>query len=305
MTGNTAAFDLARYLEAERVEIEAALDRAVSSLPIPGTGSVTDALRYGVGTGGKRLRPILCATAYRAVGGLQDPASIYDLAVSIELVHAYSLMHDDLPCMDDAHLRRGKPTPHRLFGEPATTLAGAVLIPGAALLGWRAAKALGLSGDGARAVVRELLEAAGAGGMVGGQLLDLLAEDTVLKGPALDDLHARKTGALLTASLRIGALAGGGSEEVVQAFDGYGRSVGLAFQIADDVLDATSSASALGKVPSDQEMKKSTYVRLHGVDGARMRAAREIEVAIGALDAVGVADPALESLARYVVERDR
>jgi geranylgeranyl diphosphate synthase, type II len=301
----THTFDLPTYLEEERRAVEDALERALFALEPQLPPKVGAAVRHGVTTGGKRLRPVLCATAYRACRGSGDRASVYDLAVSLELVHAYSLMHDDLPCMDDAELRRGSPTTHRAHGESTAVLAGAVLIPAAALQAVRAAEALGCSRDASVAVARTLLEASGAGGMVGGQWLDLLGEGQALDGQDLDRLHGRKTGALLAAALVMGGLAAGARRPVLEALHTYGTGIGLAFQIADDVLDATSSAEILGKNPSDAALEKSTYVSLHGLDAARQRAREIVSAALEALDAARVDAPALTGLAHYVVERDR
>lgn len=297
------------YLSTEAARVEAALVRALEGLggrsdegEIPLPPEVVDAMRHGVLGGGKRLRPILCATAYTACGGEASDA-VYDLAVSLELIHAYSLMHDDLPCMDDAELRRGRATTHRVHGEETTMFAGAALIPAAALQALRAARALGADPGRARRVAGLVMEAAGAGGMVGGQWLDLLGEDARLTPPELDELHRLKTGALLTASLVVGAAAAGAPDEVRDALGAYGRAIGLAFQIADDILDATASAETLGKNPSDADLGKSTYVTLYGLEPARVEAEALVEQALTALADAGVRSPPLEALARYVVDR--
>ena len=308
-TDPRAADSLAAYLEAERASVEAALVRAVDALGPDLPPEVAAAARDGVLSGGKRLRPILCVSAYTACAGRpregRPSDALYDLAASLELIHAYSLMHDDLPCMDDADLRRGRPTTHREHGEPVTMRAGAALIPGAALRALEACERLGCDRARSAAVTAALLRAAGAGGMVGGQWVDLESEGMALGAAQLDDLHRRKTGALLTASLEMGARAAGAPAEVVDAFRAYGRALGLAFQIVDDVLDATQSAEQLGKNPSDLAHGKSTYVSLHGLDEARRRAAAESARAVAALSEAGVEAPMLAALARYVVDRDR
>jgi geranylgeranyl pyrophosphate synthase len=301
------AFDLDSFLLGERRSVDAALARALARCRELLPDGVLGAIAHGVRGGGKRLRPVLCVTAYRACGGADDDA-VYDLAAALELIHAYSLMHDDLPCMDDAELRRGLPATHRVFGEGTTVTAGAAMIPLAALQALDACGRIGIAEREARAVVAELCRAAGGGGMVGGQVLDLLAEGTQLDADELDELHARKTGALLTAALRMGARAAGASGDVLEALDAYGRAVGLAFQIADDVLDATATAEALGKKPSDTALGKSTYVSLHGVAEARRRALRLVARAGEALDGVGLpsANPTaapLHALAEYAVSR--
>jgi len=316
---STASDTLGAYLEAEGARVEHALLRALGSVEPRLPPDVAAAVRHGVLGGGKRLRPILCVAAYRAcvenvargagAGGAAEGDghgdAILDLAASLELIHAYSLMHDDLPCMDDADLRRGRPTTHRVHGEQVTMRAGAALIPAAALQALGAAAALGCPPERARRVARVLLRASGAGGMVGGQWLDLEGEGRSLGAEALDDLHARKTGALLAASLEMGAIAAGAPERLVDALRVYGRGIGLAFQITDDVLDATQSAETLGKNPSDAAHEKSTYVALHGLDEARRRGRAAADGAVRALAGAGLEAPVLEALARYVVERER
>jgi len=295
---------LTALLDAERARVEAALERALGALAGVVPADLREAVRHGVLGGGKRLRPILCVRAYEACSAVISPA-VYDLAASLELIHAYSLMHDDLPCMDDAALRRGQPTTHRVHGEDVTMRAGAALIPAAALRSLAACRALGCPPERARAVTAALLEAAGAGGMVGGQWADLLGEGRSLTAPELDDLHRRKTGALLAASLVMGGLAAGAPAPVIGALEEYGRGLGLAFQIADDILDATQQAETLGKNPSDAALGKSTYVSLHGLEAARVLAKAEADRAVAALARAGIRAPALVALAAYVVERDR
>ena len=298
------------FLEVERQKVERALKRALEcllpSLPEELRGPVS----HAVLASGKRLRPILCATSFLACSRETLPDtdwadSVYDLAVCLELIHAYSLMHDDLPCMDDAALRRGVPTPHTVYGEAATMRAGIVLIPLAGLQAWRSAGRLGLGPQGCGSVVRILSQAAGVEGMVGGQAMDLLGEGRALSREELNELHRRKTGALLTAAARLGAVAVGAPDEVEEAFARYGRAIGLAFQIADDVLDETADAAALGKNPSDRNLDKSTYVRFLGVEAARKEAEALIEDGLRALRGVGIASTPLTALAWYVVRRER
>jgi geranylgeranyl pyrophosphate synthase len=297
----TEAFDLDAYFWVEIPRVEAALAAAVAEAEELLPPALARAAAHGVLSGGKRLRPVLCMAAYAACEGRHP--RIPELAASLELIHAYSLMHDDLPCMDDADLRRGHPTTHREHGALNATLAGAALIPLAALRAWRGALAVGCQESVARAIVEELCRAAGAGGMVGGQALDLRAEGATLDGPALDRLHRLKTGALLAASLRIGALAAGAANNKLEALDAYGRAIGLAFQIADDVLDATATAEDLGKNPSDIDRQKTTYVAVHGLEAAEKRARAEVARARSSLHRAGLDAPALQALAQYVVER--
>ncbi len=300
-----SARDAVRALLAREEEpIRAALERSLEGLADEVPPRILTPARHALLAGGKRLRPVLCVSAYRALGGTSSP-ELYDLAVSLELIHTYSLVHDDLPCMDDAELRRGIPTAHRAFDEPSATLAGAALIPWGVLQAWRSARALGCGEKRARRIVRALSRAAGAGGMVGGQVLDLLGEEAELSRKQLDDLHRRKTGALLRAALEVGSLAAGAGEEEQEALERYGERVGLAFQIADDLLDVTATAGELGKHPSDVELGKTTYVSLYGQAEARRRAEVLVEEAVEALRVGGIGSPELEALARFVVTRDR
>ncbi len=284
--------------------METALDRALSTtLPLL-PQALREPVEAAVTSGGKRLRPILCMAAYEACQGPRGP-DVADLAVSLEFIHAYSLMHDDLPCMDDAPLRRGRPTPHITYGERSATLGGAALIPVAHVLAWRSARGMGHSPEEARGMVACIARAAGGAGMVGGQGLDLLGEDRVLDQSDLDQLHGLKTGALLTASLELGALAARAPLARREALVTFGQAIGLAFQIADDVLDATADQDRLGKAPSDQDLSKSTYVSLLGVDASRARARSLVDQGIEELARTGVDTPPLVELARYVVDRDR
>jgi geranylgeranyl diphosphate synthase type II len=296
-------FPLEAFLQRERELVECALERALAD----GMHSVPEeslaVVRDGVLGGGKRVRPILCVAAFQACAGEPVPEPVYDLAASLELIHAYSLMHDDLPCMDDAPLRRGRPTPHTIHGPARTARGGALLIPLAGLLAWSASGALDRSEGERREILGTLMDAAGARGMVGGQWVDLAAEGGRLREDALVDLHGRKTGALLAAALRIGGLASGASPQELEALERYGRSIGLAFQIADDVLDRTASTEELGKAPSDQALDKSTFVELLGVDGALERGRAEVAAALGALHDGGLESPALRALASYILER--
>ena len=268
------------------------------------------AVEHGVLGGGKRLRPILLVTACEELGG-PTGRSVHDLSASVEMIHAYSLMHDDLPCMDDAPLRRGRPTAHIAHGVPAATAAGGALIPWAAAWALDSALRLGRTPAEARAIALRLLRAAGAGGMVGGQAVDLVAEgrspeEAASHGEAdLARLHGMKTGALLTASLEMGALAARAGDALLASMRRFGRNLGLAFQVMDDVLDATGSAEVLGKRPSDSEHGKSTYVQLLGVEGARNRARALVDRAVAALDTLERPAPRLRELARFVIERRR
>lgn len=304
MTGTATDLSFEAWLDDRRRHVEAAMRRCMAEMASVVPPGLLGAVESGVMSGGKRLRPLLLATAYEETGGRPDDA-LYDLSVSVELIHAYSLIHDDLPCMDDAPLRRGRPTVHTVHGVRTATFAGAVLIPWAAHWAYRGVRGLGCTASRARRISAHLLEAAGAGGMIGGQALDLLSEGRSLEEEELATLHGLKTGALLTASLEMGAMAAGAAETLVRGIGTFGRELGLAFQVMDDVLDATGSADVLGKRPSDAQLDKSTYVGLLGVRGAGRRARELIARGLAALDTAGLAAPRLRQLARFVIQRKR
>jgi len=222
----------------------------------------------------------------------------------VEVVHAYSLVHDDLPCMDDDNVRRGRPTVHRVFGVPVAACAGLAMVPLAARCAYRGAVELGLQPTDAAAIVRELMRAAGAGGMIGGQLLDLEAEGVALPLDELERIHRAKTGALILTAARVGAIAGRAETHELEAVDRYGSAIGLAFQIMDDVLDVTATTDELGKTAGrDAALQKSTYPALLGIDGATHRAAALIDDAMATLREANILTPPLELIAQYVVER--
>ncbi len=287
---------------AERAAVDRALgafcERYLGALPTV----AAEAIRYSLLGEGKRLRAILVFAAYRAAGGADD---VTELAAAVEVVHAYSLVHDDLPCMDDDDVRRGRPTVHRVYGVPAATAAGLAMVPLAVRCASHAAsEVLGLDDATVGAIVRELMQAAGGGGMIGGQLLDLEGEGTSLTLSQLERIHRAKTGALITAAVRLGGLAAGAPGDLMAAFAQYGAAIGLAFQIADDVLDVTATTDQLGKTAGrDLALQKSTYPALLGVDGAVARASGLVDDACEALNDVGALTPALEHLARLVVTR--
>jgi geranylgeranyl pyrophosphate synthase len=262
---------------------------------------VSDAIRYSLLGEGKRMRGVLFLSAFDAAAGVGDAAP---LAAAIEVVHAYSLVHDDLPCMDDDDVRRGRATVHRVYGVVAATAAGLAMVPLAARAAASSAKALGLDDVAAGAIVAELMRASGAGGMIGGQLLDLEGEGRPMTVVDLERIHRAKTGALLTAAARLGGRAAAANGARLEALGRYGEAVGLAFQIADDVLDVTATTDQLGKTAGrDLALHKSTYPALLGVEGAKGRATALIEEGCAALDAVGLLTPALAQIARFTVER--
>jgi geranylgeranyl diphosphate synthase, type II len=291
------------FLSIERERVDATL-RAMAaaageSIPQP----LREPVEYALATSGKRVRPVLCIRAFRAAARDRDPPEgVYGLACALEVMHTYSLVHDDLPCMDDDDLRRGRPTLHRVFGTKLAILAGSALLPLAVEVLDRNARTIGLPDETRGRLVIELMSASGASGMVGGQLLDLAAERKRIDGAALEGIHRRKTGALLVASLRIGAIAGGADEALLSALTSYGEALGLAFQIADDLLDVEGTSADLGKTAGrDLDLAKASYPSLFGVEGARALAREREREAIHALAGYGLAD--LEALASYVVER--
>ncbi|OBS30621.1 polyprenyl synthetase [Tepidimonas fonticaldi] len=291
---------MARRLE----QMEAFLD---ARLPADAPAGLGDAMRYAVLDGGKRLRPLLALAAWEAVSGDADPAAdapVWSVAGAVELIHAYSLVHDDLPCMDDDVLRRGKPTVHVRYGEAQALLAGDALQ--ALAFEWLVAPPWAQARPAlAVALTRELAVASGAAGMAGGQAIDLAGVGQRLDQPALEDMHRRKTGALLLASVRMGALAAGGAGAVLAALDRYGRALGLAFQVIDDVLDATADSATLGKTAGkDAAADKPTFVSLLGVEPARAYAQALLAQALQALhDMPAQPTQRLAALARWVVQR--
>ena len=291
----------AGVLGSERAAIGAALARLcedrLADVPQP----ISDAIRYSLLGEGKRMRGTLLMGAFDAAGGVGDAS---DLAAAVEVVHAYSLVHDDLPCMDDDDMRRGRPTVHRVYGVPIATAAGLAMVPLAARCAAEASRSLGLDDATTRRIVADLMRASGAGGMIGGQLLDLEGEGRPLGLDDLEQIHRAKTGALITAAAVLGGRAARTSREGLDALARYGAAVGLAFQIADDVLDVTATTDQLGKTAGrDLALQKSTYPAVLGVEGARDRAEALIREGCQALEAVGMLTPALAHIARFTVER--
>lgn len=298
--------DPVRQAEALLAEARASTDERLERLALalerqlPGT--LGAALAYALRTSGKRVRPALVLASYRAGGGRAP--GIAGLAAAIEIVHTYSLVHDDLPCMDDDDQRRGRPTTHVAFDVPTATRVGLLLVPVAVEMLCQAAREIGLDTEAVGRLGAELLRASGIRGMVGGQWLDLAAEGERLDLARLQEVHCRKTGALIEAGCRIGALAAMAPAGVVAAVSAFGQDIGLAFQIADDLLDATGTTAQLGKTAGrDATLAKSTYVGVLGIELARAEAERLATRAVQRLRAGGVDSPALESLAGYIVQR--
>ena len=297
LTATGAPVPLERQREAIRRSLSALCERSLGGV----SARIADAIRYSVLGEGKRLRGTLLMSAFDAAGGSGESA---DLAAAVEVVHAYSLVHDDLPCMDDDDMRRGRPTVHRVYGVATATAAGLAMVPLAARCAADAARALGLDEFTASGIVATLMCASGGGGMIGGQLLDLEGEARPLGLDDLERIHRAKTGALIMAAASLGGQAARTTQLRLDALATYGAAIGLAFQIADDVLDVTATTDQLGKTAGrDQALQKSTYPALLGVNGAKARADALIREGCHALDAVGLLTPALAHIARFTVER--
>ncbi len=258
------------------------------------------AMRYSLLGGGKRIRPILCLAACRAVGGREEQALAS--AGALEMIHTYSLIHDDLPAMDDDEFRRGRPTLHRAFNEGTAILAGDALLTRAFEV---IARDRRLSDRQVRRIVTELAAGAGERGMVGGQQADLDAEGRRVDGKALEYIHSRKTGAFLTASVLCGAIAGGASPKQLKILGAYGKAIGLAFQIKDDLLDREGEIGKLGKATGqDEKTGKATYPAVWGIEVSREKLRDAIDEALASLEAFGrEADP-LREIARFIGERE-
>jgi geranylgeranyl pyrophosphate synthase len=260
-------------------------------------------MRHLIFPSGKRLRPALAMAAAEAVGAPAEAA--LPMAAAVELIHTYSLIHDDLPCMDDDVLRRGRPTVHIEFGEDVAVLAGDALqsLAFEVLAAYPEGEA---SANRRQAAVLAVARAVGIGGMVGGQIADLEAEGRTVDAPRLDWIHRHKTGALIAASAELGAIHAAAADVPRQALGRYGEAVGLAFQVTDDLLDDSSTARELGKTPGkDRRSGKATYPAIHGAEASRAQAKSMVADALGALDAVGLSTAPLVALAEYSIARSR
>ncbi len=296
------------YLADARARVDVVLEAWGARAGEWWSGRLPAAMRYSLLSAGKRLRPTLVFAAADAAGGAGDGArrnhGIAELAAAVEVVHAYSLVHDDLPCMDNDDLRRGRPTTHRAFDVSTAMVAGYHMVALAARVLDAGVRALAIEPAVGSAIALELFRAAGAGGMIGGQALDLEAEGRRLAAPELQEVHGRKTGALISAACVIGGLAAGAPRVTCEALRGYGADVGLAFQIYDDVLDATATSDQLGKTAGkDAAGGKSTFVTLLGAGAARAEAERLAARAVDRLRQAGLVSPTLAALAHYIVTR--
>lgn len=293
------ARELEKWIKPVRRSVEKALREALPAASLK-PATIHRAMRYSLLSGGKRLRPLLCCAASEACGGTVRRA--LPAACAVEMVHAYSLIHDDLPCMDDDDLRRGKPTSHKVFGEGIAVLAGDALLTQAfAVL----ATARPASRHTAADMVSVLAGACGSRGLIAGQVADLEGEGAPPTEPALYFVHAAKTGMLLRASLKLGAMCAGAKPSRINTLDRFGFALGLSFQIQDDILDCTQTAAKLGKTAGkDAAAGKMTFPALFGLDGARDLAARWTAEAIGSLQSLGEDGAALRALTLRLLHRE-
>jgi geranylgeranyl diphosphate synthase type II len=293
--------NLQRYLDERSKLVDRALEKVLpAGEAVPPT--LDKAMRYSLFSGGKRVRPILALASGEAVGA--PVARVLPFACALEMIHSYSLVHDDLPAMDDDDLRRGKPTNHIVFGEGIAVLAGDSLLTEAFRVMAGAALRPGQDRTAALRALQEIALGAGAGGMVGGQVADIEAENKKPTKALVEYIHARKTAALLRASVRAGALVGGATRQQFARLDRYGTALGLAFQVADDILDIEGGTAKTGKREGrDAELHKVTYPAAVGMAKAKARAGALLAEALAAIQPLGVRAEPLRQIVKFVVER--
>lgn len=297
------SIDIKEYLHEKQRIVEERLERLWDGKD--DAIGLLGAMRYSLMAGGKRLRPILCIAASEAVGGNQEDA--LPAACALELIHTYSLIHDDLPAMDNDDLRRGKPTSHKVYGEATAILAGDALLTAAFEILTDSRHIT----DSANALLwirttHLIARAAGYAGMIQGQMLDMNSEGKELKSAELERLHRLKTGALIEASVRCGAILGGGTDKEVEALSEYGKYIGLAFQVYDDILNIEGSQERLGKkIGTDLVRQKATYPLLLGMNAAKEKGHDLVSSALQTLSIFGKRGEPLQALARYVAQRTR
>jgi len=291
-------FDLAAYLKEKQQIVEDALEK---SLPIAQPEKIYQAMRYSLLAGGKRLRPILCLASCELIGG--DLAIALPTACALEMIHTMSLIHDDLPAMDNDDYRRGKLTNHKVYGENIAILAGDGLL--AYAFEYVGLETKNVPAQRVLEVITRLGRTVGGTGLVGGQVLDLESEGKPdITTEALTEIHTRKTGALLETSVVSGAILAGASLEDLQRLSTYAQNIGLAFQIVDDILDITATKEELGKTAGkDLQAEKATYPKLWGIEASREQAKQMIDKAIGQLSVYGEKAQALRAIALYIIER--
>jgi geranylgeranyl diphosphate synthase type II len=293
------------YLKEKKILVDSFLESHFAPPLIPKI--LNDSIVYSISAGGKRIRPVLCIAAFESCAK-DEKVRIEDIipyASALELIHTYSLIHDDLPAMDNDDLRRGKPTNHKVFGEGMAILAGDSLLTEAFyMLSNNTRVASNFSPSAILRVIREIAMAAGIHGMVGGQAQDLLSEDAEPDAETLSFIHSHKTAALITASIRSGGILANCSDNELFGLTKYGENVGLAFQIIDDILDVEGETEVLGKPKgSDEKKKKMTYPRLYGIGKSREKAKELINDAVSALEIFSEKAEPLRAIARYMLER--
>ena len=291
------------YLDLQTARVDQALDRFLpDEVKMPHV--LHKAMRYSIFAGGKRIRPVLMLAACEAVNGHSEAA--IPAACAMEMIHTYSLIHDDLPAMDNDDFRRGRPTSHKVYGEANAILAGDALLTEAFRLLTCLIADSDVSPDVQLKVANIVARAAGSSGMVGGQIVDMESEGTgtEIDLPTLEYIHTHKTGALIKASIEVGALLGGSSEQDYKLLSRYGELAGLAFQIADDILDVVGDQNVLGKaIGSDEARGKATYVSLFGLNESRSRADELRVLALKSIDRLGNNAEPLRQIVNYIVER--
>ncbi|MFN7927635.1 MAG: farnesyl diphosphate synthase [Blastocatellia bacterium] len=298
-TPHPTSVTITDYFTQQSARVEQWLDQLLpASDEVPAT--IHSAMRYSIFAGGKRLRPTLVIATGEVFAAAEQ--ALLPTACALEMIHTYSLIHDDLPAMDNDDLRRGRPTNHKVYGEAIAILAGDALLTQAFIT---LAKMTGSSAETQLRVITDVAEAAGTvKALIGGQVLDIENEGKPVTAAELTAIHRAKTGALIRCCVRVGAILGGASEAELQSFTEYAEKIGLAFQVADDVLDATATSAELGKTAGkDEAAQKATYVALYGIGEARQQAEQLCQEAIAALRQTGRETAQLEAIARFIVER--
>jgi len=288
------------YLARRATEVNEWLDRLVPSETTP-PEQLHRAMRYSLLAGGKRLRPVLALAAGEAFGA--DTDDLMPAACAIEMIHTYSLIHDDLPAMDNDDLRRGRPTCHKAFGEAVAILAGDALLTQAFRV--LASDAPNRNAERQVRVIREVATAAGTvEALIGGQMADIESEGQKVDATMLEYIHRSKTGAMITASVVVGGLIAGANEDQIEKLRKYGQRIGLAFQIADDILDVTSTSEQLGKTPGkDQAANKATYPAIHGITTSEARARELVDEAVEVVSTLNLKTSVLEDISRFIIAR--
>lgn len=292
--------DLKKYLKEKKEAVDTFFRDYFKEQRRPAV--LQEAMLYSLFAGGKRVRPILAMAAYEACGG--SAANILPYASSLELIHTYSLIHDDLPAMDDDDLRRGKPTSHKVYGEAVAILAGDALLTEAFCILANPSYGSGISEKDLLNASREIAVAAGYQGMVAGQVQDILSENAEADADTLQFIHRHKTAALICASAKVGGILAGGGADIMEALTSYGENIGHAFQVIDDILDVEGDTKELGKtVGSDEKINKMTYPRLYGLERSREIAKKLVDDAVSSLNLFSSGADPLREIARYLLER--